>query len=391
MEASKCNASFSIKYKTEFGQNVYIMGSIPEFGSWREFKAKLKWTENHIWCGTFSLPRSPFEYKYAVYNSKSKEAIWETGRNRQADFRNKNEIVLDEIWERFKIHFLIYYPLPENTIMRINGDTDEMGHWNLYGPKNMNLTKEDVLLPNGGYGKAWEFEVTAPITMTSLGYKYTIYNSKTDIAIWEREPTRILKLPENSNYEEILKIKQEIGLADFTQMDIPVNGCIEKWDVNFVSEINFDKIGDYPIYIGAYPQHEEDVKTLAKNGITGVLNVQTEIDMKHRHTDLERMRSIYSKYGIKLISFPIHDFNPEDLAKKTKDAGNCLNELLKEKRTVYVHCTAGMGRAPSTVISYLVIHEGMKLANAYDFVKEYRNVANPNMWVLKKALEESTS
>jgi len=383
---TRCIANFSIKYETEYGQSLYIMGSIPELGSWKDYKVKLKWTEGHIWTCALSLPQQPFEYKYVVYNQGANTAIWENGRNRQCDFQGHITITLNDIWESFRIRFLIYYPLSEGTIMRINGDPESLGSWNLHGPKSMSLSLNDVTLPNGGKGKPWECIIAIPNTTESISYKYSTYNEKENVAIWEREPTRALKIPPKASYTEVLIMKAEIDTSEATQVDIPLNGFIERFDVNFVSNINFDKIADYPIFIGAYPQHEEDIKILTKNGVTAVLNVQTDIDMKHRQTDPMKLKEIYSRYNIKMTHYPIHDFNSEDLALKVKGAAECLNDLITEGRVVYVHCTAGMGRAPSTVIVYLVIYKKVEVDNAYNLVKENRKVVNPNMWSIKKAL-----
>jgi hypothetical protein len=68
-----------------------------------------------------------------------------------------------------------------------------------------------------------------------------------------------------------------------------VNGHIDKADANFVGGLSFNKIGDTGIFIGPYPQLYEDVKRMAEDGVTAVLNVQTEIDFKHRGINWERM------------------------------------------------------------------------------------------------------
>jgi hypothetical protein len=52
-----------------------------------------------------------------------------------------------------------------------------------------------------------------------------------------------------------------------------VNGLINKTDANFVGGLSFDKISDTNILIGPYPQIEDDVKTMAASGVTGVFNV----------------------------------------------------------------------------------------------------------------------
>lgn len=95
-----------------------------------------------------------------------------------------------------------------------------------------------------------------------------------------------------------------------------MNGHVEKVDANFVSGMTFDKIGDTGIFIGPYPQTEIDVETLSQCRITGVLCVQTDIDINHRGVNWPRMQQYYEQRGIKLVHFPIHDFNEQDLTEK---------------------------------------------------------------------------
>lgn len=40
---------FKIKYETNPGEEVYILGEHRDFGNWHKSKFKLKWTEGHIW------------------------------------------------------------------------------------------------------------------------------------------------------------------------------------------------------------------------------------------------------------------------------------------------------------------------------------------------------
>ena len=107
-----------------------------------------------------------------------------------------------------------------------------------------------------------------------------------------------------------------------------VNGHIEKADANFVGGLFFSKIGDTNIYIGPYPQLEEDVKAMSDAGVTGVLNVQTDIDIKHRGIDWPRMLSYYARSRIVAEHFPIHDFNEEDLKMKLFKSASLLNEMI---------------------------------------------------------------
>jgi len=66
-----------------------VVGSAQQLGNWKEFKAKMRWTEGHIWVIDgleFENHQAVFQYKYVVLNHGSPER-WEEGFNRIADLR----------------------------------------------------------------------------------------------------------------------------------------------------------------------------------------------------------------------------------------------------------------------------------------------------------------
>ncbi|KAK6034874.1 dual specificity phosphatase, catalytic domain protein [Cooperia oncophora] len=60
---------------------------------------------------------------------------------------------------------------------------------------------------------------------------------------------------------------------------------------------------------------------------------------------------------------------------------------------VLVHCNAGISRAATFVISYLMVYHGMSLELALETVKKARPKVRPNMGFMKqlKSFEESLS
>ena len=173
------------------------------------------------------------------------------------------------------------------------------------------------------------------------------------------------------------------------EIEILANSHVKKLDVNFVSELKFNKIGDYNIYIGPYPQNEDDIALLSKADISAVLNVQTDLDMTHRQINWPANLNAYKKHEIEVVRYPIRDFDPVDLRIKLQGAAEKLKELLNSNKTVYVHCTAGMSRAAATVISYLVLFDTYSLDEAYEYVKFFRNIICPNMNVLSKVINNN--
>lgn len=166
-----------------------------------------------------------------------------------------------------------------------------------------------------------------------------------------------------------------------------LNNMITHLDINFVADLIFHKIGDYPIYIGPYPQNEQDIENISHQGITAVLNLQTDQDMIHRQVNWETNVQIYKKKRIEFVRFPIQDFNRKDLSQKLVEAANALNGLISKLHKVYVHCTAGMSRAAATVIAYLVINGDFTVIEAHDFVKSHRSIICPDIQAIKDAVE----
>ena len=99
----------------------------------------------------------------------------------------------------------------------------------------------------------------------------------------------------------------------------------------------------------------------------------------------------YKERGIEAIHFQIHDFNEQHLTERLFDAAVELNELINKRgKKVFVHCTAGMGRAPACVLAYLICFKKVSCwqdPRAVDaLVKRYRKVSTPNMRAIYNAV-----
>jgi len=122
---------------------------------------------------------------------------------------NEVETLKDE-WEHFTVTFSLHYPLDnENEFMRINGDTDKLGNWNKgKGPLKMEVGNERIWL-TGEKVKPWEMQRVRWSNVPDSGskmpdkliYKYSLYNQKEE-TIWEREPSRELKILDPKDYME---------------------------------------------------------------------------------------------------------------------------------------------------------------------------------------------
>lgn len=136
--------------------------------------------------------------------------------------------------------------------------------------------------------------------------------------------------------------------------------------------INFNRI-QHAIFIGTCPGHEVDIERLEQGpGVTAILNLQTDADFGALKIDWARLETHYSRRGLTVRRWPIRDFDPDDLEHRIPGAAAALGELLSAGHQVYVHCTAGVCRAPAVVIAFLAWHRGWDLDEAYEFVKRQR-------------------
>ena len=71
----------------------------------------------------------------------------------------------------------------------------------------------------------------------------------------------------------------------------------------------------------------------------------------------------------------IDDAIDEDILSWLKEAFEFIDSSVNN---IYIHCVMGISRSPSIVIAYLMYKNKMSYEEAYDFVKNKRNVINPN-------------
>lgn len=85
-EKTAFNLTMRIKYQTNMGESLCVIGNIEEFGAWKNFKMRMKWTEGHVWVlENLSIKSKPyFQYKYVLMKDDEPQT-WERGENRIAD------------------------------------------------------------------------------------------------------------------------------------------------------------------------------------------------------------------------------------------------------------------------------------------------------------------
>lgn len=257
------------------------------------------------------------------------------------------------------VRFVVYNPLSDPHRLAVVGGHVALGAWRR--PRPMSLGPQRSVL-TGGHGRCWEAVVRLAAPVDDLAYRYVVL---ADEPRWEREPNRHVTVP---------------------RPEETAHGVVEVCDHNVVTDLFLSRVTP-GVWLGPYPQSPDDVDVLARAGITAVVNLQTDDELDHRDVDLDRLARRLQQRDIELHRMPIRDFDEADLIRKLPAACTLLPHLTDRGHRVYVHCTAGMGRAPAVVLAHLV-RQGHDLSQAREQLRHHHPVSAPNVAAVRHALAD---
>lgn len=137
--------------------------------------------------------------------------------------------------------------------------------------------------------------------------------------------------------------------------------------------MNYTLITDNLI-VGSQPQKPEDIDHLkTEENVAYILNLQQDKDIEYWGINLRSIKDRCKQLGVLHMRRPAMDFDPNSLRNILPKAVSSLEWALSEGRgKVYVHCTAGLGRAPAVAIAYMFWFCGMDLNTAYETLTSKR-------------------
>jgi len=136
------------------------------------------------------------------------------------------------------------------------------------------------------------------------------------------------------------------------------------------------------LLIGEYPRIS-DIEWLKEEfHITAIHNLQDDEDLRINGINVIQLRDVCRQHRIKLVRTPIRDGSSDDMASRLGVALQSLQDLLGTREHVYLHCNAGLNRAPTIAIAWLHANAGMSLNEAMAHVKK-RRACGPFMTVLE--------
>lgn len=153
-------------------------------------------------------------------------------------------------------------------------------------------------------------------------------------------------------------------------------------DPRWVWRLEWDEITPR-IVVGSCPRSAADLERLrAQAGAGAVLSLQHDQCHVQHGIDYPALCRHGASIGLAMARCAIRDFDPADARRHLASAVRSLHALLMVHARVYVHCTAGMGRSPLTVLGYLVFIEGMALGEALELIRSKRPITCPNLEAL---------
>jgi protein-tyrosine phosphatase len=160
------------------------------------------------------------------------------------------------------------------------------------------------------------------------------------------------------------------------------------FSTGFLQGMNHTQIHDQ-LWVGSHPRTPQDLTYLKEQlEITAVMNLQTDEDFEQWDIDWEGLRHQYPAQGIVLRRVPVRDFDSDDLQRKLRDCVAALDSLCRANHTVYLHCTAGVGRSPSVAIAYFVLVQKCTLEEAVSRVRD-RHPCSPDLRAIEGVIVES--
>lgn len=94
-------------------------------------------------------------------------------------------------------------------------------------------------------------------------------------------------------------------------------------------------------------------------GASAILSLQHDDCHRHWSIDFKALTSAAAQLGVTVVRHPIRDFDIQDMRRQLPAAIARLAHLQLAGHRTYVHCTAGLGRAPLTVLGFLTLVEGL--------------------------------
>ncbi|XP_052198680.1 phosphoglucan phosphatase DSP4, amyloplastic [Diospyros lotus] len=129
------------------------------------------------------------------------------------------------------------------------------------------------------------------------------------------------------------------------------------------------------IIVGSCLQTPEDVDKLRNIGVKTIFCLQQDSDLEYFSVDITAIREYVKTYDdIQHLRAEIRDFDAFDLRMRLPAVVSSLHKAINQNGGItYIHCTAGLGRAPTVAMAYMFWIQGYRLREAHNLLLSKRS------------------
>ncbi|CAJ1976644.1 unnamed protein product [Sphenostylis stenocarpa] len=139
------------------------------------------------------------------------------------------------------------------------------------------------------------------------------------------------------------------------------------------------------LIVGSCPQTPDDVEKLRGIGVKTIFCLQQDSDLEYFDVDINAIREYAKTHDVQHLRAEIRDFDAFDLRMRLPAVVSKLYKAINSIGGVtYIHCTAGLGRAPAVATAYMFWVLGYKLYEAHTLLQSKRECF-PKLDTIKSA------
>lgn len=127
------------------------------------------------------------------------------------------------------------------------------------------------------------------------------------------------------------------------------------------------------LWVGSYPEPDDVAWLASTHGIRAILNLQDDFDLASKRLTLGDLERAAAAGHVAFARVPVADGDTAGLAERLPGTVALLAELIRLHGPTYLHCNAGINRAPTVAIAYLHVHRALPLRDAIRQVKARRS------------------
>lgn len=150
--------------------------------------------------------------------------------------------------------------------------------------------------------------------------------------------------------------------------------------------MNYNRIIE-DVIVGSCLQVPDDVDKLVDDeNVSTIVCLQRDSDMAYFDLDIAPIQKRCEEVdGVWHVRLGINDFDPYNLRLRLPAVIKEMAQIHRENEgTVYIHCTAGMGRAPAVALAYMWWVKGIHLEDAYATLYAARK-CHPKLYAIRQA------